>query len=192
MTASRRSPSRFVLASVTAVAVLVLGAVAAFAQGGTVSGPSSGGGTSGSTGSTGFAVSGTEVVGKPAVAVSSGIVAPSWCCGTTSDVPGLTTLGQSTIDGKDAAARDAAIASAVQDATAQATAAADAAGIALGPIIDMQVSAMPYSYVMPMVGAVSGVAGSSPGSPGGGGGMEPAPMDPYFGSVSVTITWSLG
>jgi uncharacterized protein YggE len=192
MNVPRRYPARFVLASAAAAAVLVIGAVAAFAQGGTASDASSGGGASGSTGSTGFAVSGTEVVGKPDLAVSSGIVAPSWCCGTTSDVPGLTTVGQSTIDGRDAAARDAAIASAVQDATAQATAAADAAGIALGAIIDMKVSAMPYSYAMPMVGAVSGSAGSSPGSPGGGNGMEPAPLRPYFGSVSVTITWSLG
>ncbi len=103
-------------------------------------------------------------------------------------VPGLTTVGQATIDGQDPAARDAAIAAAVKDATAQATAAADAAGIQLGSIIDMQVSVMPY-YAYPMMGAASG---SSPGSPGGGGGMEPAPVpDVVQGSVSVTVTWAL-
>ena len=96
------------------------------------------------------------------------------------------------MDGKDPAARDAAIAAAVQDATAQANAAADAAGITLGAIIDMQVSAMPYYYPMPMVGTASGSAPGSPGSSGSsGGGMEPV-QAPYFGSVSVTITWSLG
>ncbi len=129
-------------------------------------------------------------VSPPDVAVGSGIAAPAWCCGTSGYVPGLTATGQGTVDGQDPSARDAAIAAAVKDATAQATAAADAAGITLGAIIDMQVSAMPYYY--PMMGTASGTSGSSPGSPGGGGGMEPAPMDPYFGSVSVTITWSLG
>ncbi len=128
-------------------------------------------------------------VSAPDVAVSSGIAAPAWCCGASGVVPGLTTFGQATVEGQDPAARDAAIAAAVQDAMAQANAAAGAAGIQLGAIIDMQVSATPYYY--PMMGSVSG-SGSSPGSPGGGG-MEPAPApDMYLGSVSVTVTWSLG
>ena len=142
----------------------------------------------------GIAPPGTVAVGRPDVAVSSGIAAPAWCCGSTGSVPGLTTYGQANMDGQGQTARDAAIASAVKDATAQATVAAEAAGITLGPIIDMQVSAMPSYYPMPMAGTTSGTAigaaGSSPGSSGTGG-MEPAPVQ-YFGSVSVTMTWSLG
>jgi hypothetical protein len=191
MNVSRRYPARFVLALTAAALMLVIGGVAAFGQGAGPSDPASGGGgISGMTGSTGVAVPGTVTVGRPDVAVSSGIAAPAWCCGTSGYVPGLTAVGQASVDGQDPSARDAAIAAAVKDAMAQATAAADAAGITLGAIVDMQVSAMPYFY--PMMGTASGTSGSSPGSPGGGVGMEPAPMDPYFGSVSVTITWSLG
>lgn len=138
------------------------------------------------TGSTGVGVDTPIAVTPPDVAVKSGIAAPAWCCGTTGSVPGLTTYGQATVDAEGTAARDAAIAAAVQDATSQANAAADAAGITLGAIIDMQVSAAPYYY--PMLGTVSGSSGSSGSS---GGGMEFAP-DQYLGSVSVTITWSLG
>lgn len=98
-------------------------------------------------------------------------------------MPGLTVVGQATVDGQDTAARDAAIASAVQDATDQAQTAADAAGIQLGAIVDLQVSAMPF--FTPMMGAGGG---TSPGSSGGGT-MEPMP---YQSSVSVTITWALG
>jgi uncharacterized protein YggE len=115
--------------------------------------------------------------------VSSAITAPAWCCGATGAVPGLTAVGQATVDRQDAAARDAAIADAVKDATDQAQSAADAAGIQLGAIVDLEVSAMPF--YTPMMGAASG---SSPGSPGGGT-MEPMP---YQSTVSVTITWSLG
>ena len=193
MNVSRSYPARLVLAIAAAAAVLVVGAATASGQEVPSSDhDSSGGGVSGTTGSTGVDV-GTAIAVSPDYPVSSGIVAPSWCCGTSGSVPGLTTYGQATVDGKDSADRDAAIAAAVLDATAQANAAADAAGIALGPIIDMQVSAAPYYYDYPMLGTASGTSGSSPGSPGGGGGMEPAPTpDMYLGSVSVTITWSLG
>src|SRR6185295_2813139 len=100
---------------------------------------------------------GTTVASPPDTSVSSGvgIAAPAWCCGTSGMVPGLTTVGQATIDGQDPAARDAAIAAAVKDATSQANAAADAAGIQLGTIVDMQVSVMPYS-AYPMMGNASG------------------------------------
>jgi hypothetical protein len=193
MNVSRRYPARVLLAFAAAALVLLIGAAAAFGQGAapTVD-PLSGGGASGSTGSSGSGVGTGIAVSPPDVAVGSGIAAPAWCCGTSGNVPGLTVTGQATVDGQDPSARDAAIAAAVKDATAQATAAADAAGITLGAIIDMQVSAMPYFY--PMMGTTSGMSGasgSSPGSPGGGG-MEPSPTDPYFGSVSVTITWALG
>lgn len=194
MNVSRRYPARLVLTLAAAALVLVIGAAAAFGQG---SGPSghaaSGGGISGSSGSIGIAPPGTVAVGRPDVAVSSGIAAPAWCCGSTGSIPGLTTYGQANMDGQGQTARDAAIAAAVKDATAQATAAAEAAGITLGPIIDMQVSAMPNYYPMPMAGTTSGTgtatSGSSPGSSGTGG-MGPAPVQ-YFGSVSVTMTWSL-
>lgn len=198
MNVSRRYPARLVLALAAAALVLVIGAASAFGQEGAPSGdPSTGGGSSGVTGSTGVGVDTPIAVMPPDVAVTSGIAMPGWCCGgATGYVPGLTTYGQATVDGKDPADRDAAIAAAVQDATAQANAAADAAGITLGAIIDMQVSAAPYYYDYPMVGiatGASGSSGSSPGSPGGGGGMEPAPAPGmYFGSVSVTITWELG
>ena len=102
-------------------------------------------------------------VGRPDVAVSSGIAAPAWCCGSSGSVPGLTTYGQANMDGQGQTARDAAIAAAVKDATAQATVAADAAGITLGPIIDMQVSAMPSYYPMPMAGTTSGTATGTSG-----------------------------
>lgn len=183
MHASRRYPTRLVLALSIAAAVLVIGAAAAFGQGAPRSDqPVSGGGVSG--------MPGTSVDPPPYGAVSSGIgmAAPVWCCGTPGAVPGLTTFGQAAIDGQGQGARDAAIAAAVKDATGQAAAAADAAGIQLGSIIDMQVSVMP-SYAYPMTGTASG---SSPGSPGGGGGMEPAPVpDIVQGSVSVTVTWAL-
>ena len=128
----------------------------------------------------GVAVAGTAVA-APGV-VSSGIAAPAWCCGGYGDVPGLTAVGQATVDGQGSEARDAAIAKAVKDATDQANAAADAAGITLGPIVDLQISAIPFVY--PMVGAA---AGSSPGATGTG--AEPMP---YQSTVSVTVTWSLG
>jgi len=177
----RRYPTRLVLAIAIAATVLVVGAAAAFGQGAPPSDQPVGGGTvTGAPGTT---------VASPPDGVSSGIgiAAPAWCCGTSGAVPGLTTVGQATIDGHDPAARDAAIAAAVKDATVQATAAADAAGIQLGSIIDMQVSVMPY-YAYPMMGAASG---TSPGSTGGGG-MEPAPApDVFQASVSVTATWAL-
>ncbi len=172
MNVTRRFPAHLLIALAAAVLVLVIGAAAAFGQD---SAPTAAG----------------TVTGAPGVAVGSGIAAPAWCCGTYGSVPGLTTVGQGTVERDGPAARDAAIAAAVQDATAQAKAAADAAGISLGAIIDMQVSAMPYFY--PMMGAAE-AAGSSPGSTGGGVAVtKPAPApDQYLGSVSVTITWSLG
>ena len=105
---------------------------------------------------------------------------------------GLTVYGQATVDGQDDASRDAAIAAAVEDATAQANAAADAAGIQLGAIVDMDVSATPVYFPMARVTSASWASGSSPGSPDGGG-VDPVPYPgPSFGSVSVTITWSIG
>jgi Protein of unknown function (DUF541) len=183
MHVSRSYPTRLVLAITIAAAVLVIGAAAAFGQGAPRSDQPAGVGGA-------AAKPGTTVDSPPDGVASSGIgiAAPAWCCGASGAVPGLTTVGQATIDGQDPAARDAAIAAAVKDATAQATAAADGAGIQLGSIIDMQVSVMPY-YAYPMMGAASG---SSPGSPGGGGGAEPAPApDAFQGSVSVTVTWAL-
>jgi hypothetical protein len=173
-----------VIAIAAAALVLVIGAATAFGQDAPTVDPSIGGRASG--------VSGSTVASPPDVAVSSGFVAPSWCCGTPSGVPGLTTYGQANMDDEGPAARDAAIAAAVQDATAQANAAADAAGIQLGAIIDMQVSAMPIVYPMGKP-----TTGMPPGSPGGTGGMEPvtgvaADFASFFGSVSVTITWSIG
>ena len=197
MNVSRRYPARLVLTVAAAALVLVIGAAAAFGQG---SGPVGPGvrrwrGDPAAPVRRASHVPGTVTVGRPDVAVSSGIAAPAWCCGgPTASVPGLTTYGQANMDSQGETARDAAIAAAVKDATAQATAAAEAAGITLGPIIDMQVSAMPSYYPMPMAGTTSGTgigaAGSSSGSSGTGG-MEPAPVR-YFGSVSVTMTWSLG
>lgn len=175
MNVSRRFPGRLTLTLAAAALVLVIGAATALALG--------------SGGSTSVGDESSTSVSPPDVVTGSGIAAPAWCCGTDGSVPGLTTVGQATLNGQGAAARDTAIAAAVQDATAQATAAADAAGIPLGAIIDMQVSTMPYYY--PMMGASAG-SGTSPGSPGGGG-TEPAPgPDVYVGSASVTITWSLG
>ena len=173
MNVYRRYPARALFALTAAVLVLVIGAAAAFGRG---TPPVPGKGT------TAIAVS------PPDAVVGSGMVAPTWCCGSSGTVPGLTTYGQATMDGQGQAARDAAIAAAVKDATAQANAAADAAGIQLGAIIDMQVSAMPYIY--PMAEDVGGV---STGAPGSTGMAKPAPRpDPYLGSVSVTVTWSLG
>jgi len=188
MNVSRRYPARLLIAFAAAVLVLVIGAATAFGQGSAPSTDSAE--ETGGSGSTGSAGVGTATaVSAPDVAVASGIAAPAWCCGGSGVVPGLTTFGQATVEGQDPAARDAAIAAAVQDAMAQANAAAGAAGIQLVAIIDMQVSATPYYY--PMVGEASG-SGSSPGSPGGDG-TEPVPApDVYLGSVSVTVTWSLG
>ena len=182
MNVSRRYPGRLLLALAAAVATLVIGAATAWGQTSPSDGSSTGGGVSGSSGSSSVSVS-SGTVGVMGGTVSSGIAAPAWCCGATSSVPGLTAVGQATVDGQDTAARDAAIASAVQDATDQAQTAAGAAGIQLGAIIDLEVSAMPF--FTPMMGTASG---SSPGSPGGGT-MEPMR---YQSSVSVTITWALG
>jgi hypothetical protein len=183
MNVSRRYPGRLFLALAAAVAALVIGAATAWGQTAPSDSPSPGGGVSGASGSSGVSVSSGTVGVGPAGIVSSGIAAPAWCCGTTGSVPGLTVVGQATVDGQATAARDAAIASAVQDATDQAQTAADAAGIQLGAIVDLQVSAMPF--FTPMMGTG---AGSSPGSSGGGT-VEPMP---YQSSVSVTITWALG
>lgn len=133
---------------------------------------------------TGIATSGAVSSGiGTSDAVSTGIASPAWCCGATGETLGITTVGQASVDGQDAGSRDAAIAKAVQDATDQAGAAAGAAGIALGAIVDLQVSAAPFAY--PMLEASTG---SSPGSPGTGA-LEPVP---YRSFVSVTITWSIG
>jgi hypothetical protein len=77
MNVSRRYPARLVLTLAAAALVLVIGAAAAFGQGSGPSGhTSSGGGVSGSPGSIGTAPPGTVAVGRPDVAVSSGIAAP--------------------------------------------------------------------------------------------------------------------
>ncbi len=183
MNVSRRYPGRLLLALASAVAVLVIGAAAAWGQSAPSDSPSTGGVVSGSSGSSGVGISSGTAVARSAGIVSSGIAVPAWCCGTTGSVPGLTVLGQATVDGQDTATRDAAIARAVQDATDQAHAAADAAGIQLGAIIDLQVSAMPFFTPM-----MEGAGGSSPGSPSGG--MANPMM--YQSSVSVTITWAIG
>ena len=182
MNVSRKYPGRLLLALAAASAALVIGAATAWSQTAPSDGPSTGGGAAGSGVSSGVSGSSGTVGGGPTGTVSSGIAFPAWCCGTTGSVPGLTAVGQATVNGQDTAARDAAIARAVQDATDQAQTAAGAAGIKLGAIIDLQVSAMPF--FTPMMGA----AGSSPGSSGGGT-VEPMP---YQSSVSVTITWALG
>ncbi|MGH3626681.1 MAG: SIMPL domain-containing protein [Sciscionella sp.] len=178
MNASRRYPGRLLVSLAVAGVVLVIGSVAASGQTAQPPIPTIGTGTSGSSG---FAVSGTAVAGTTGV-VSSGISAPVWCCGATATVPGLTAAGQATITGRGTAARDAAIVKAVQDATEQAQAAAGAAGIQLGPIVDLQISSAPMVYPL-AVGA---------GSPSGPAGSDPAQPVPYLGSVCVTITWSLG
>lgn len=183
MNVSHRYPGRLLFALAAAVAALVIGAATAWGQTAPSDSPSTGGGASGSNGSSGVTVSSGIGVATSAGIVSSGISAPAWCCGATGAVPGLTVIGQATVDGQDTAARDDAIAAAVQDASDQAQTAADAAGIQLGAIVDLEVSAMP-SFT-PMMG---GAVGSSPGSPGGG---TVEPMQ-YQSSVSVTITWALG
>ncbi len=183
MNVSRRYPGRLLLALAAAVSALVIGAATAWGQTAPSDGPSTAGSAAGSSGSSGVSVSSGIGVATSTGIVSPTIAAPAWCCGATGSVPGLTVVGQATVDGQDTAARDAAIASAVKDATDQAQTAADAAGIQLGAIVDLQVSAMPF--FTPMMGAAGG---SSPGSSGGGT-MEP---EPYQSSVSVTITWALG
>ena len=188
MNVYRRNPARALFALAAAVLVLVIGAATAFGRGAT---PSSdpGSKTGVSSGSIGTGGGTAIAVSPPDAAVGSGIAMPAWCCGSSGVVPGLTTVGQATMDRQGQDARDAAIAAAVKDATTQANAAADAAGIHLGAIIDMQVSAMPYEYP---IGIAADGSGSTSGAPGG---MEtkPAPTPaPYFGSVSVTMTWSLG
>ena len=183
MNVSRRYPGRLFVALVIAVAALVIGAATAWGQSAPSGSPSTGGGVSSSGGSSGVSVSSGTAVATAAGVVSSGIVAPAWCCGTTGSVPGLTVVGQANEVGQGTTARDAAITRAVQDATDQARTAADAAGIKLGAIIDLQVSAMPLYY--PMMG---GASGSSPGSTGNG---APEPML-YQSTVSVTITWAIG
>jgi len=182
MNASRRFHGRLVLVVAIAVVASVIGAAAALGQSSSSSPTTAIG--SGSTGSTGAAMNGVAVAGTAVAApgvVSSGIAAPAWCCGGYGGVPGLTAVGQATVSGQSPDARDAAIGKAVKDATDQANAAAEAAGITLGPIVDLQISAIPFAY--PMIGA----AGSSPGSTGTGA----EPMMPYQSTVSVTITWSL-
>jgi len=193
MNVVRRYPARLSLALAAAALVLVIGAATAFGQDVAPFDPASANASGGATVSSGVSVSGTAVASSPDLGVSTAIGAPAWCCETSSGVPGLTVYGQANVDGQDAAARDAAIAAAVKDATAQANAAADAAGIQLGPIIDMQVSAMPVFYPMAEgVPTATSAPGSSTGSSAGGG-TEPVPDPaPYFGSVSVTITWSIG
>ena len=183
MNVSRRYPGRLLLALAAAVAALVIGAATAWGQTAPSGSPSTGEGLSGSSGSSGVSVSSGIGFATSAGVVSSETSAPMWCCGTTGSVPGLTVVGQATVNGQDTAARDVAIANAVKDATDQAQTAADAAGIPLGAIIDLQVSAMPF--FTPMMG---GASGSSPGSPDGGT-IEPIP---YQSSVSVTMTWALG
>ena len=197
---------RLVVMTVIACAVLLIAAAStALGQTGSSREPSgpaaeepSGVGASGvpTSGAASTASGVGPVAALPTTAEGSSIAMPAWCC-TSGSVPGLTVMGQATIKNQGSAARDAAIAQAVADATDQAQAAADAAGIHLGPVLDLQVSAMAVVY--PMEGTVapdSGIAVGSTGSSGAG--SEPgasgvgASPDRYLGSATVTITWAIG
>ena len=202
---SGKFPRRLVIMTVVACAVLLI-AVAATALGQTgpshqPSGPASRGpsGAGAPSVTNSGTASNASVIGPIAAiaptAEGSSIASSAWCC-TTGAVPGLTVMGQATIEGQGRAARDAAIAEAVADATDQAQAAADAAGIPLGAVLDMQVSAMAVVY--PMEGTVSPDSGIAVGSTGSSGtGSEPgatgsgATPDRYLGSATVTITWAI-
>ncbi len=191
MNVYRRNPVRALFALTAAILVLVIGAATAFGRGTPVqpANQPDAAGVSGMRGSTGVGGATAIAVSPPADGVGYALDMPTWCCGGgTGMVPGLTTSGQAVMDGQGQAARDAAIAEAVKDATTQANVAADAAGIQLGAIIDMQVSAMPYYY--PVAKDTGGAVASS-GTPGAEGARSVAP-DSYFGTVSVTMTWSLG
>ena len=206
MSPSGKSPRRLVIMTVVACAVLLIVAAAtALGQTGsshepsspTAQGPSGGAGAPGVTNSE--TAPNAPDIGPVAeiapIAGGSAIAPPAWCC-PTGAVPGLTVMGQATLEGQGRAARNAAIAEAVADATDQAQAAADAAGIPLGAVLDMQVSAMAVVY--PMEGTVSPPSGIAVGSTGSSGaGSEPsatgagATPDRYFGSATVTITWAI-
>jgi hypothetical protein len=191
MNVYRRYPARALFALTAAILVLVVGAATALGQGTPAQADDrpDAAGVSGMRESAGAGGATAIAVSPPADSVGYGVDMPMWCCGGgTGMVPGLTTSGQAVMDGQGQAARDAAIAEAVKDATTQANVAADAAGIQLGAIIDMQVSAMPYYY--PMAEA-TGVPGASSGAPGAEGTKPDLAPDSYFGSVSVTMTWSL-
>jgi Protein of unknown function (DUF541) len=192
MNVDRRHPARALFALTAALLVLVIGAATAFGRGA----PSPSGTSSGAGGVTGvsapaiFSSAPVTVASAPDAMVGSGIAMPTWCCGGTSGaVPGLTTTGSANMDGQGQAARDAAITAAVKDATAQANVAATAAGINLGALIDMQVSAMPSYYSM---GEASGAPVPATGAPGTVGATPSPAPDTYYGSVTVTMTWSLG
>lgn len=185
----RRYPARALFALTAAVLVLVIGAASAFGQGppDPADAQPDAANVAGIQGSTG--TGGAAIAVSPPDRVSYASDMPMWCCGGgTGMVPGLTTSGQAIVDGKGQATRDTAIAEAVKDATTQANVAAEAAGIQLGAIIDMQVSATPY---YPMTKDIGGTEATS--GPAGADGTQPdlAP-EAYFGSVSVTMTWSLG
>lgn len=205
MSPSRKSPGRLVIMTAVACAVLLMAAATALGRTGSSDEPSGpapqgarGAGVPSVTDSgTASTASGIGPVAAIApTAEGSPIASPAWCC-TTDSVPGLTVMGQATIEHQGSDARDAAVAEAVADASDQAHAAADAAGIHLGAVLDMQVSAMAVVY--PMEGTVrpdSGIAVGSTGSSGAG--TEPgasgtgAIPDRYLGSATVTITWAIG
>jgi hypothetical protein len=192
MNVYRRYPARALFALTAAILVLVVGAASAFGRGTSAQADDQpdASGVSGMRGYTGSGGATAIGVSPPADGVGYASDMPMWCCGGgTGMVPGLTTSGQAVMDGQGQAARDAAIAEAVKDATTQANVAADAAGIQLGAIIDMQVSAMPYYY--PMAKDIGGPVASS-GTPGAESTKPDLAPDSYFGSVSVTMTWSLG
>jgi Protein of unknown function (DUF541) len=191
MNVYRRYPARASLALATAVLVVVIGAATAFGRGtpSQANDRSNAAGVSASQVSIGTGGATAIGVSTSASSVGYGTAMPSWCCGGgTGMVPGLTTSGQAVMQGQGQDARDTAIAAAVKDATAQANVAAGAAGIQLGAIIDMQISAMPYYY--PVAQDIGGgvVSSGTPGAESTKPGMAPD----YMGSVSVTITWSLG
>jgi hypothetical protein len=205
MSPSRKSPGRLVIMTAVACAVLLMAAATALGQTGSSDepsgpapqGPSGAGAPRVTDSGTASNASGIGPVAAIApTAEGSPIASPAWCC-TTHSVPGLTVMGQATIEHQGSDARDAAVAEAVADASDQAHAAADAAGIHLGAVLDMQVSAMAVVY--PMEGTVrpdSGIAVGSTGSSGAG--SEPgasgagATPDRYLGSATVTITWAIG
>jgi hypothetical protein len=129
---------------------------------------------------------------------------PVWCCSAATPL-GLTATGQASVPGASAAARTSAIAKATADAASQARAAAQAAGVALGRIINVDVSVPGYAYPLPMGAAaragipcrtpcasgVTGVATSSgPTSACPAGAMCAYPGASTY--ATVTITWAIG
>jgi hypothetical protein len=124
----------------------------------------------------GVASSSVGVTSSAGVASMPALAPYPWCCPS---LPGVTATGQASVHGQGSTARDQAIARAVADAIAQAQSAATAAHITLGAIVDMQVSAAPNVYPVPL-GSTSGGSGPTP----------PTPVQTET-FASVTITWAI-